>query len=86
MPRTLELAGILGTLPDILDQATEHKLLKIYAPPNPEPVKMFQFAERREPTPSVPHVCCYSYWLDLPLNEDILILLGQFCRSLATTS
>ena len=60
MPRSLELHGLLGTLPDILEQSTVHKHMKLYAPPNPESIKTFQFVEEREPTPSVPLVRHFS--------------------------
>ena len=56
MPRTLELHGLLGTLPDILAQATSSKAMKFYTPPNLEPFKEYHFMETREPTPSVPIV------------------------------
>ena len=56
MPRTLELHGLLGTLPDILAQATSSKVMKFYAPPNTEPFKEYPFMETREPTPNVPFV------------------------------
>lgn len=57
MPRTLELHGLLGTLPDVLQQGRHVGTMKLYQPPNPEPFKTIQMIEQREPMPSVPMVC-----------------------------
>ena len=57
-PRTLELYGFLGVLPDITKNSIRLLPRCIYEmPEGREPSRIFDLAPHEEPTPFIPYVC-----------------------------